>query len=238
MIHRYNIITQKKEKVTVSDGTTPISFNNCNAKWVVDLEDKLEKVVLDVSGCPIKKDDRGAILSSYPEIDAMAYNFAAYLANYIFIETGIDPFDPFSILSGSPELVAENEREEEEIQASKITAHSNFDGKCRILRKFEPTKCESNYERAIAIGHFADALRSNNPFQKFECFFKVVESILDKGRNESAKSFDYRVSGYAVLFDPQFTQDVIKNLRQIRNYCVHPDNPGHLSRLLKNSFYT
>lgn len=237
MIHRYKINTQKDEQVTVPKDTIPISINGCKVSWDINDNEKLEKIIIDISGFPIKLDERGIILSSYPEIDTIAFNLAAFLSNSIFIQTSIDAFDPFSILTASPELIPESDEENKTINETKIGAYSSFDAKIKILGKFDPEVYVSKFNTSVAVAQFAAAWRSNNPFQKFECFFKVVESILKKGKHEKAHDFDIRLSKYAIKFDKQFTKDVIENLRRSRNRCAHPDNPAHLSPDDINAYY-
>lgn len=237
MIHRYTITLQEDEQIAVSDTIAPVSFDSYKVFWRSNGQKKIEKIIMEICDRPIKSDNRGIILSSYPELDAIAFNFATFLSNSIFIQTSIDPFDPFSILSTSPELIPQSPDEEEMIKLSKITAHSSFDGKFKILGKFDPEQYATNFKRSVPVAYFSEALRANNPFQKFECFFKVIESLFQKKKNEKAKSFDLRISEYSTQFDKQFTTNVIRNLRQLRNRCVHPDNNSHLSPEDLESFY-
>ncbi len=237
MIHRYTINVQEYEQITVSDTKPPISFKGYKVFWCSNSQRKLEKIIMEISDRPIKLDNRGIVLSRYPELDAIVFNFASFLSNSIFIQTSIDPFDPFSILSSSPELIPQSPEEERMIKSSKITAHNSLDVKWKILGRFDPTPYVGNFKNSIAVAHFSEALRSNNPFQKFECYFKVIESLFEKKKNEKAKSFDLRISEYSIQFDKQFTVNIIKNLRQLRNRCVHPDNSSHLSPEDLESFY-
>ncbi len=107
----------------------------------------------------------------------------------------------------------------------------------KILGKFDPQSYVSKFDISIAISHFANAWRASNPFQKFECFYKVIEYILKKGRYEKAEDYDERVSLYAVGFDSSFTKDVLMKLRQIRNRSVHPNQATHLSSGDLDAFY-
>ena len=229
MIHRYTIKTKNNEQLSVPANTAAISINGCNVSWGVNEEGKLEKVIMDLIGRPIIQDDTGKIFSSYPKIDAIAFNMATFLSNNIFIQTGIDAIDPYVILTNSPELIPESNDEEKLLKSTPKMAYTNLDAKIKILGKFDPQKYASSRNVSLAIAHLATAWRSINVLHKFECFFKVIETVFKKGRNEKADDFDSRVSNYASKIDPGFTMDVIKNFRDLRNRCVHPDNPAHLS---------
>ena len=51
-----------------------------------------------------------------------------------------------------------------------------------------------------------------------------------KGNNEEANKFDERVSAHMFIIDARFTRATLKELRQLRNRCAHPNaHLGHLS---------
>lgn len=229
MVHRYTIKTKNNEQLSVPKNTATVSINGCNVSWGVNDDGKLEKIIMDITGRPIIQDDTGRILSSCPEIDAIAFNMATFLSNNIFIQTSIDAIDPYVILAISPELIPESTDEEKLLKSTPKLAYASLDGKVKIPGKFDPQKYASNSNISIAIAHFAAAGRSTNHFHKFESFFKVLESIFQKAKNEKVDEFDLRVSEYTSKIDTRFTLDVIRNLRRVRNRCVHPDNPTHLS---------
>jgi len=230
MIHRYKIKIQNNEELSVPKNTTPISINGCNISWGVNDKGKLEEIILDLTGHPIKRDDTGRIFSSYPAIDAIAFNMATFLSNNIFIQTGIDAIIyPYEILSKSPELLPESKSEKELLKSTKKMAYTSLNVGMKILGKFDPQKYIANDGIAIATAHFAAAWRTTNHFHRFESFFKVLESIYHKGKNEKPDDFDLRVSKYISTIDARFTIDLIRKLRQLRNRCIHPDNPSHLS---------
>lgn len=237
MIHRYIINMNINEPISVPNEINPILINGCQILWQINECKQLENIIIDLKNRPLIKDDGDNILSSYPEIDAAAFNMAVFLANSIFSQTCIDAFDPFSILTSSPELIPESAEEEIIINEKKVMKYIGLTMSRNILGKFDPQSYVSKFDISIAIAHFANAWRSRNPFQKFECFFKVIEYILKKGKNEKAEVFDERVSRYAVGLDSSFTIDVIKNLRQIRNRCVHSNKTTHLSPDDLDSFY-
>ena len=184
---------------------------------------------MEIFGKPVNFDEDGKILSFYPEIESIAFNMASFVANQIFVQTSIEVFDPFSILTYSPELIAETVEEEELLRNTPKLALCSLDGKFKILGKFDPEKYSSNLKISSAIAHFANSWRTSNPFIKFEQFYKVIESIYAKGKNEKAEEFDQRVSEYISKFDSNYKPVVLKKLRQIRNRCVHPSSRRHLS---------
>ena len=229
MIHRYTINTKKSEQLQVLNNTPGISINNCNFSWGINGDRRLEKIIMDITGSPVVQDDKGNILSSYPKIDAIAFNMATFLSNSIFIQTSIDAIDPYKILANSPELIPESDEEDKLLKDTPKTVYGSLTAEMKVLGEFNPQRYIANTDMSVAIAHFAAAWRTNNTFHKFESFFKVIESIFKKGKNEKPDDFDSRVSKYASKIDNRFTIDVIENLRRVRNRCVHPDNPTHLS---------
>jgi hypothetical protein len=229
MIHRYIINTKKSEQLKIPNNTPQISIDNCNFSWGINGDSRLEKIIIDITGRPVMQDDKGNILSSYSEIDAIAFNMATFLSNSIFIQTSIDAIDPYKILANSPELISESDEEDKLLKDTPKTAYNSLTAEMKVLGQFNPQRYITDSDMSVAIAHFAAAWRTNNRFHKFESFFKVIESIFKKGKNEDSDDFDSRLSKYASKIDNRFTIDVIKNLRQIRNRCVHPDNPIHLS---------
>ena len=213
------------------EGTVnPFKIEELVVHWKIDEDNNLLKIFLDITGQKIRPDDIGRISSSYPVIEAKAFNAACFLSNSIYTQTSIYAFDPHQILQKSPELIAETEEEKEELRKRPITAFASLGGRCRILGKFDPDIYQNYYNHNIALAHYSLGCQQKEPSIKFEQYYKVIEEIFSKRQNEPAEVFDKRVSDHISKFDSQVTQDLMKNLRQIRNRCIHPTaHLGHLS---------
>lgn len=231
MIHKYVIPVVKEVSIPVSDDVVPITFNNnCRVSWQKNADNNLENVILEILGQQIYRDQKGTILSSYPQIDTIAYNMAVFLANNIFIQTSVHAIDPLVVLNHSLELIPESADEENALSNSPKQAYASLKMSVNILGKFEPKIFESYLNISTALAHFANGCRQNEPFVKFEQFYKVIESVFKKEQNEHANNFDKRVSDHILQYDAHFIQDTLERLRQLRNRCVHPNaRQGHLS---------
>jgi hypothetical protein len=96
-----------------------------------------------------------------------------------------------------------------------------------LARELNGARLASGQPQAIAIAHYARALRATDPFDKFEELYKVVESVAPQGLDGSP--LDTWVSGRAATVAPAFTVQRVEQLRRLRNRITHPQaRLGHL----------
>lgn len=231
MRYRYEINIEEKQPISVPEDIPERTvFGKLQIHWVQEERGRLSKVYIDVIDNQIRYDKEENISPCDPEVEAKVFNAAYLVANSIFLQTGVQPFDPQNILATSPEMIAETKDEKFELQENPKIAFSKIDGKITIVDKFDPSICLAYFNISSAIAHFSNGCREQISTIKFEQFYKVIESLFEKGNRENADDFDKRVSDHLMPFDPQFTQDSLQVLRRVRNRCVHPNaNLGHLS---------
>jgi hypothetical protein len=80
--------------------------------WEGNKENILDAIELRISNQPLKLDERGVILSSYPKLESLAYRLSAYIANSVYKQTGFDAIDPETVVGKTPELCGETTDEE------------------------------------------------------------------------------------------------------------------------------
>lgn len=210
----------------VPDENAPSVFADGKVIWQLDGKGNLVSVALVFNGAEIRRNAEGLILPTYPELNQKAFKLAAFISNSVLIETGVDAIDPYNVFNRSPLIEPETPEEEKAFEHSVKEAYDSLRLCLSTRDYFRPTKCVSHFSHSAPLAHYADGIRTVSPLLKFEQFWKVVEHFfIEKG-----KRLDVVVSAHASKFDPQFTEDKIKELRVIRNRCIHPRaHRGHLS---------
>jgi methylamine utilization protein MauJ len=214
----YRLPVNPQTELSVQDGTLPIEINGATVIWEVTEEGNLAAIELRIAHQPIKYDERGVILSTHPELDALAYRLNSYIANSVFKQTALDAIDPETVVGKTPELQAETAEEEAILTERMRTVGTSQRFAWRVEGNFNPQEYPQLYEHSRAVALYADALRVKSPFQKYELFYKVIEYFFPK----QGKSFDKAVSAYAHPFDNRFNESQITALRELRVRSMHP----------------
>jgi hypothetical protein len=212
--------------IPVSVPPVPVNAGGVPVEWEVE-EAHVIAMRFTVAGAQLQRDPTsGAILTATPELEAEAFRIVTYVANSIFIQTGLDAFDPYSIVGNSAlDVMPETAEEDAEFQRdARRTATRSVRLRANVSRIFDPSTYTDNVENWPALADYADALRMQNPFLKYEQLYKVVEYF--SGRAEGA-AFDHKISA----MEPSFTEREIGLLRELRNRSIHaePRRGTHLS---------
>ena len=210
--------------VPVQSGTSSISIDSAEVSWEI-AEGKLNTVVLRIPNQPLRLDERGVVLSTYPELESHAYRLSTYIANCLFKQTGFDAIDPETVLLKTPELRAETAEEKDILTHRGNTVGTGNRMLYNIHGHFEPKEYPTIFKHSAAIALYADGLRAKSRFQQYELSFKVVEYFFPKKNGSSAlpsKALDKAVSGHAYPFDNRFSEPQIKELRELRSRSIHP----------------
>ncbi len=107
----YRLPVKSDVDVPVQFGTPSINIDSAEVSWEISTEGKLDAAVLRIPGQSLRFDDRGVILSTYPELESHAYRLSTYIANCLFKQTGFDAIYPETVLLRTPELRAETVEE-------------------------------------------------------------------------------------------------------------------------------
>src|SRR5829696_5194343 len=193
----YRLPVTAQTELTVQAGTSPIEINGSTVIWEVNEGSKLAAIELRISHQPIEFDEQGVILSTYPELETLAYRLSAYIANSVFKQTSYDVINPETVVGKTPELRAETADEETILAERMRTVGRALTLTWRIEGNFDPEEYPQLYEHSPAIALYADALRVTSPFQQYELLYKVIEHFFPK----QGKPFDKAVSAYAYPFD-------------------------------------
>jgi len=225
----YNLPVKDGVVISISDQEKKIAFDNINVKWEMNKENHLAFVNLIITGIELTITNRGFIQDSFPELEERAFQVGSYVANRIFIQTGVEALDPNFVFYGYVNVFPET-LEEEKIFANHRTAfHSCLPITWNIIKEaFQPPEDFTNgFMVSKAFANYADGLRVPSPFLRYEQFYKVLEHVCDS-RDENL--FCNRISSLIFQYDQGFTPDSIRCLRYLRNRIIHPKTPyGHLN---------
>lgn len=231
----------KKPGIKLSETQTIPLAHNIKIKLYNDQKTGyLQRILIEISNLEVDAVapylEGLADTSSSRELESIAHKLTVYLANVLFKQTSIEVFDHNKIDLEYPEVLPETPEEEEILARHRPMRSGTLNTSWRILRSIEPEKIREYFANAVAVNHYAEAQKTGNPFRKYEQFYKVIEYFFDKEQpkqkscGQQPDSFVKRVSRYACTYDEQYTEDVIKNIREIRNRVVHPRaRKGHLA---------
>jgi hypothetical protein len=222
---RYTIPVRPGEEMPVPEGAESIMIGEARVEWQTDDQGVLRAVSIEFSGIEPQLDERGVILSDYPEVEDRAYEVATYLANRIFPQTAFEPIDPARVLDGSPKLSPEGPDESALFEGRKKYVSSSLTMLYGIHGIFDPDEYEAGFEHSAAHAYYAAAARSPDVFQQFELYFKIAEYFFAG----AGSKLDRAVSEHVVQFDTTLDAALVRSLRIMRNRCTHPRAAaGHL----------
>lgn len=222
----YRLSVKSDVDILVQFGTPSININSAEVSWEISPEGKLKSVVLRIPDQPLRFDDRGVILSTYPELESHAYRLSVYIANCLFKQTGFDAIDPETVLLGTPELRAERAEEENILAQRRRTVGSARRVSYSVHGRFEPDEYPTLFKHSAALALYTDGLRVTSTFQKFELSYKVIEYFFP----QEGKALDNAVATHALPFDARFNRSQIETLRHLRNRITHPRaHRGHIN---------
>ncbi|MDY0390264.1 hypothetical protein [Desulfobulbus oligotrophicus] len=162
--------------------------------------------------------------SSSRKLEFITHELTVYLASVIFIQTSIEVFDHNKIDLEYPEVFPETPEEEEILARYPPMRSSSVVTEWSVGGSIESEKIKEYFANPVAVNYYAAAKKTDNLFLQYEQFYKVIEYFFDKQQSlqQHPSPFDERVARHAGAFNPEYTEDVIKNIREIRNRCVHP----------------
>lgn len=165
--------------------------------------------------------------------EVVGYRIASYLADEIYIMTGIETQWQDQIIDQFPDAAAETADEEPYFPMVIFRGHGSMQARATVVRKLEGAMLTRRDTNAIAVAHYARATRTADPFDAYEEYFQAIEYFVkDRLQGPAAdanlsETIERIEGGY-----PSFTAGQIKTLREIRTRIVHPhprSELGHLS---------
>ena len=227
----YTLPVRNQVEIPVTSEIPSLPLGNVCIKWKTDDAGNLKAVAVEFNGVGVTYTSEGRIDPAPVQVQEQAYRIANFIANCIYMQTSCDAIDPQYTLSHAPEVFAENKDEESEFKRTPRRMWTSINIGYAIRDTLDPSSCAIGFEHSAAHGYYADALRAASLFQKYELLYKVVEYFFA----EEGCALDTAVSAYASTYDSDYTLDVVKNLRHLRNRSVHPRarkghvNPEHIA---------
>ena len=223
------LVNSSKKPIQLSGELMPFQLDDIKIEWITTVENHLNAVIFTVSDAKIQVDEKDQSLKAAPELNEKVFSVAAYLANRMYIKTGLEILDPSLILLNSPAIVPETSEEKKmyahykkegfiAIRSSANIVSNNFLVDANFVQYFKFFKAYASY---------ADGLRVISPFLRYVQFYKVIEHFFPE---EDFKIFLDKVVNFAYPLDKRYNKNQIRIFREIRNRCVHQNaHLGHLS---------
>jgi hypothetical protein len=222
----YQLLVKPEVDLPIRSSVKSLQIEDAKINWQISRGSKLNAVVLQISGQPLQFDERGVILSTYPELESLAYRLSTYIANCLFKQTGFDAIDPETVLLSTPELRAETADEEETLARCPRRVGTSRRATWSVRAVFKPDEYPAWYRHSGALALYADGLRVTSPFQKYELFYKVIEYFFP----QKGEPLDNAVAAHALPIDARFNRSKIEMLRNLRNRSAHPRaHLGHVN---------
>jgi hypothetical protein len=120
-----------------------------------------------------------------PGFEETAFRFAAYVANSILKQTGLDAIDAEAVLNRSPRLDAETEEERLLLVSKKQKIFARCD--IFITGTLDVFKIADNVVHSSALALYADGLRATDPFVRFEMFYRAMEYFFPNPQNAAPR---------------------------------------------------
>ena len=217
----------KEEILLENDSLADFSVDIEDAEIVFQLDcGKIRSIKVIFNGLPLKYVNGDIIDPYYPEKRMIAYKIVSYIANRLLIQSGVDCFDPQEILNDNEQVLPETneERLNWESKRKRISKSLKISYSIRGFANLSDYAAKYNY--ADVYSNFADGIRAKNLITKYVSLYKVIERFFDS----TGEYFDRAVSNYVSQFDPYFTDSKVRDLRILRNRCMHPThNQGHIT---------
>ncbi len=235
------------ELVPVEEQPDPVDLGNgVRAEWEVN-DNAVAAVHLILTGVTLKRGASGSITTNTDEIKSKTFYAINLIANNVLFQTGVDAFAPSKVIKGYPNdmgnypssIDPETDDEKKELNRdNRRTVGNSLPTSWRILGKFDSSMYLARVAHSAGLANYADGIRAESPFVKYEQFYKVIEHFFpDPNRRHGGalqgNELDRAVSAHMVRIDSRFTQSKVKKLREvrIRSMHAHPYNTvgSHLS---------
>lgn len=208
------------------DTPVAIKVGQFEVSWDISEKNQIKSILLSIGGQKIKKHISGSIETDFLHLNKELFKAAHYLSNKIYVQTGVELLNPESVFSNSPDLFPETKDEEEELKKCSRNVSSLISTSCKIFNYLNLSDFSDGYALSEAYSFFADAKRVKSPFLQFEQIYKIVEYFFEGNGDK----FDKKVSEYTEPFNCKYNQNKIKELRELRNRCIHPKAKlGHVN---------
>lgn len=222
-------------EISLKENVAIENYNNEDRCWniessevhfFIDEESKLRRLTIVLNGLPIKYDKYNVLNPYYPETKYTAYKVATYISNFFLFSSFVEVFDSRDLLKQNIEAEPETVEEVAIWNSCKKRICSDLQVMYSVLGSVNIDTTAQKYTNATPYSHYADGLRNNNIISSFEQYYKIIETYF----HATGEALDNAVSKHAIQFNPEFTPQYVRDLRRIRNRCVHAQHDhGHIT---------
>lgn len=221
----YKLDTWARDDRYNSQNSLTQTIGNCEVELVFDDNHNATGVNIFFPNVRIMLNERGTVDASLDkEKELEAHSFVNYIANMLYVQTGKGDFTEV----GTPDYVPETEDDRRELEGMTFTRSVSF-GVDAILRgsaDLSQQALSRHMNQKDALAMYVDAKKMTNPTGKYREFFREIEHYFPY----EGPRFDREAHNYLAMFDSEYTEDFIRQLRLLRNRCSHAKrNRGYIT---------
>ena len=139
-------------------------------------------------------------------------------------QTGFEAFDPYVVIGHSPDVSPETTEEEQEFKRARGQTRSTSAKQAVALTEpFNPSVYASHETHPDALASYADGLRAESPFLKYEQFYKVIEYFFEGEQKGKREVDDNEVNAYVSNANPILAATIgnFADLHDLRIRAIH-----------------
>jgi hypothetical protein len=222
----FKIQVLSREDLRWHDYIGPTKIDKYIITWEVSEEEKIKSVLIILKNYPVKRTENNTIDTDFSSLNKDIFKLATYLSNKIYTSTGIELCRPESVFFNPPCLVPETDEEKILLKNTPKLKKKHGETFFITYRPLDIKNLHFGFKFSQAYSFMADAKRVSSPFLKYEQYYKVIEFFF----NGKGLDFDRNVSSYIESIDSKYNLEKIKELRSLRNRCIHPNaSKGHVN---------
>ena len=155
-----------------------------------------------------------------PDFEETAFRFAAYVANNIMKQTGLDAINVRAVLHRSPRLEPETEEELRLLSTRKQTVYAGATFEAVVTKPFDTFNIDDSVAHPAALALYADGLRAADPFVRFEMFYRVMEYFFPNPQNKAPRHLP-NCPDFSGKEEREIREQV-RSWDELRRRSVHP----------------
>lgn len=221
MIIEYSIEPISEVDIEQSSGMPEqMKIDGAEIYFDIDTNQHLKRIRVTISGLPMKWERADLINPNYPETRDKAYRIIKYLVDRIQLQVMHKSFELSKFDNIKIKITTETDEEKDNWSKFRKRIMASLDMPYSILGAADMSNYEGGFKYAQAFSNFTDALNTDSPIIKFERFYKVVETFF----TTNGPALDSEISVFMRKHDPKFKPENFKQLRDLRNRCIHPQH--------------
>jgi hypothetical protein len=170
----YKLPIKKGVTISVSAKDKEISFDNIIVEWEKDNKRHLAFVNLIIADQVLEINDKGFIRDSFPKLEERAFQVGSYIANRIFIQTGVEALDPNFVFYGYVDVFPETLDEEKTFATHDTAFNCCLPETWNVIQQAFQTSEDftAGFKLSKAYANSADGLRVSQQNRGHNTYFQ------------------------------------------------------------------